>query len=247
MLRYKETNWKDKKGFKTHKYGIRINAINASKTRTEQQTKLEKISLVVFLNKEQKRLFLNICRRLKRIDKDFYQNKNLHVTIFGFGPLKKQDYQLIRKKIQEFTRRKRNFNLTINFDTIRPGTMYSKNKTLRPFPYISNGTVIAIGDVIKNEDFFNFSNQLTTFLLRDIQVKSILGPNFRKKFPVVWCTLGYFHKPEQFQIGSELLKIFIQCANLKDNYCSFPISEISLVKSKYKNLRYPKLIQGYRI
>jgi hypothetical protein len=66
----------------------------------EQQTKIEKISLVAFLNKEQKKVFANICRRLKRNDKDFYQNSNLHATVFGFGPLKKRDYEIIQKKFK---------------------------------------------------------------------------------------------------------------------------------------------------
>jgi hypothetical protein len=44
--------------------------------------------------------------------------------------------------------------------------MYLENKTLRPLHGMSNGTVIAIGDVVKNEGF-NYSNQLSSFLLND--------------------------------------------------------------------------------
>ena len=39
---------------------------------------------------------------------------------------------------------------------------------------MSNGTVIAVGDVVQNEVFCNYSNQLTSFLLRDKKIKSIM-------------------------------------------------------------------------
>lgn len=247
MLKYKETNWKYEKGFKTCKYDLAIDTINASKTRKVQQAKIEKISLVAFLNKQQRKIFVNICSRLKRNDKDFYQNKNLHATVFGFGPLKKKDYERIRKKIQQFSRKERDSKITINFDKVRPGTMYLENKTLRPLHGMSNGTVVAVGDVVKNEDFFSYSNQLSSYLLKDKNIESVLGANFRRKFPTVWCTLGYYNKQKGFKIGNDLEYIFRQYDHLNSNDFRFPISEISLVKSKYKNLRYPKLIQKIRL
>jgi hypothetical protein len=247
LLEYKETNWKYQRGFKTREYDLVIDTILASKTMKEQQTKIEKISLVAFLNKEQRKFFVNICRRLKRNDKDFYQNKNLHATLFGFGPLKKNDYEIIRKKIQQFLRKKRDGKITISFQVVRLGTMYFENNTLRPSHGISNGTVIAIGDVVKNEDFCNYSNQLSSFLLKDKNTESILGVNFRRKFPTVWCTLGYYNKQREFTIGNDIENIFKQYYNLNNNDFIFPISEISLVKSKYKNLRYPKLIQKFTL
>jgi len=247
LLKYKETNWKYEKGFKTRKYDLAIDTINASKTRKVQQAKIEKISLVAFLNKEQTKIFVNICRRLKRNDKDFYQNKNLHATLFGFGPLKKNDYERIRKKIQQFSKKKRDSKIAISFDKVRPGTMYLENNTLCPLHGMSNGTVIAVGDVVKNEDFCNYSNQLSSFLLKDKNIESILGANFRRKFPTVWCTLGYYNKEKIFQIGNDLEYIFRQYDDLTSNDFRFPITEISLVKSKYKNLRYPKLIQKIRL
>ena len=247
MLKYKETNWKYEKGFKTRKYDLAIDTINASKTRKVQQAKIEKISLVAFLNKEQRKIFVNICRRLKRNDKDFYQNKNLHATLFGFGPLKKNDYERIRKKIQQFSKKNRDSKIAISLDKVRPGTMYLENNTLCPLHGMSNGTVIAVGDVIKNEHFCNYSNQLSSFLLKDKNIESILGANFRRKFPTVWCTLGYYNKEKGFKIGNDLEYIFRQYDDLKGNDFRFPITEISLVKSKYKNLRYPKLIQKIRL
>ena len=213
----------------------------------EQQTKIEKISLVVFLNKEQRKKFVNMCRRLKKNDKDFYQNKNLHATLFGFGPLKKEDYERIRKKIQQFFRKKQDSKITIIFDEVRPGTMYLEDKILTPMDGVSNGTVVAVGDVTKNEKFYKYSNKLTLFLLRDKKIKSILGANFRRKFQTVWCTLGYYNMQKEFNIGNDLEYMFRQHVNLNDTDFKFPISEISLVKSNYKNLRYPKLIQKFEL
>jgi hypothetical protein len=247
LLKYKETIWKYEKGFKTCKHDLVFDRILASKTWREQQAKIEKISLVAFLNKEQRKFFVNICRRLKRNDNNFYQNKNLHATLFGFGPLKKKDYERILKKIQEYSRIKRDSKITITFDEVRPGTMYLENRTLRPLLGMSNGAVIAVGDVVKNENFCNYSNQLSSFLLKDKNIKSILGANFRRKFPTVWCTLGYYNKENEFKIDKDLEYVFRQYDNLNGNDLRFPISEISLVKSKYKNLRYPKLIQKFRL
>jgi hypothetical protein len=124
--------------------------------------------------------------------------------------------------------------------------MYLENKTLSPLHGMSNGTVVAVGDVVKNDEFFSYSNQLSSFLLRDKKVESVLGTNFRRKIPTVWCTLGYYNKEEQFKIGNDLEGIFRQYCDLDDSY-RIPISEISLVKSRYKNLRYPKLIQKFQL
>jgi len=247
MLRYNETNWKKERGFELRKYGLTFSKVHASKTRKEQQVKIEKISLVSFLNKEQRKIFANICKRIKNNDKDFYQNTNLHATLFGFGPLEKKDYERIRRNVQQFTRKQRINLLNIKFGVIRLGTMYLENKTLIPVDGISNGTVIAVGDVTQNEEFYNYSNDLTSFLLRDKKVKSILGENFRRKFPTVWCTLGYYNKKNNFIIGTDLEDIFKQYNRFNGNDFNMAISEISLVRSKYKNLRYPKLIQKFKL
>lgn len=181
MLSYSETNWKYKEGFDTHKYNLTFNAITSALTTKQQQAKIEKLSLVAFLNKDQIKVFVNICRRLKRNDNDFYQNNNLHVTLFGFGPLAKKDYEPIRKRIQEFVKQNRIKKLDINLDSIRPGTMYLNGQTLRPIPKISNGIVIASGEVNLNNGFLNYSNDLGLFLLNDKKIKVNSWRQFQKK------------------------------------------------------------------
>jgi hypothetical protein len=248
LLRYTETNWKYENGFDTHKYNLSVNAICSSATTKQQQAIIEKLSLVAFLNKDQRKIFVNICRHLKRNDSDFYQNKNLHVTLFGFGPLEKKDHEPIRKKIEQFVNQNRIKKLNIKFESVRPGTMYSEGKTLRPLQKISNGTVIASGEVNQNKEFFYYSNNLGLFLLNDKKTKSILGANFRRKFPSVWCTLGYYMRKSNFRIDNNLEKIFSQYSDLTANdLYNFSVSEISLVVSNYKNLRYPKLIQKFSL
>lgn len=247
MLRYSETNWKYEKGFDTYKYELNIHSINSSLTTKEQQSKNEKISLVAFLNKEQKRVFVNLCKLLKRNDSNFYQNSNLHVTIFGFGPIEKKHYMRIRERIRQFSRIRKHNKITISFEGIRLGTMYTKGEIKNPVCGMSNGTVIAIGNVANNEEFYKFGNNLTCFLLIDDKTKSILGANFRRKFPSVWCTLGYYNKKDIFRVNSDLENILSKNQNLSAKLDKFSISEISLVKSKFKNLRYPEIIQTYKI
>jgi len=248
LLSYTETNWKYEKGFDTHQYILSIDTICSSGTTKQQQAKIEKLSLVAFLNKDQRKIFGNICRRLKRNDSDFYQNKNLHITLFGFGPLAKKDHEPIRKKIQQFVSQNRIKKLNIKFESVRPGTKYSEGNTLRPIQKISNGTVIASGQVSQNKEFFNYSNSLGLFLLNDKKTKSILGANFRRKFPSVWCTLGYYKTKTNFRIDNSLEKIYNRYSDLTANdFFNFSVTEISLVVSNYKNLRYPKLIQKFSL
>jgi hypothetical protein len=247
LLRYKETNWKYQKGFKICKYDLAIDIIDASKTRKEQQAKIEKISLVAFLTKEQKKFLVNICRRLKRNDRDFYQNKNLHVTLFGFGPLEKSVYQRILTRVEQFSRRTKDNKIIISFNEVRPGSRYLGNKTMIPLRGMSNGTVVAVGDVIKNEKFCNYSNQLTSYLLGDKKIKSELGSDFRRKFPTIWCTLGYYNKKSKFKISNALETLFSEYQDLDIASNMVHICEISLVKSKYKNLRYPKILRKFQI
>jgi hypothetical protein len=93
-LRYSETIRKYEKGFNTRQYSLTFNIVSLSGTRKGQQEKIEKLSLVAFLNKDQRIIYNNICRRLKQENHDFYQNNNLHVILFGFDPLEKKTTNL---------------------------------------------------------------------------------------------------------------------------------------------------------
>jgi len=248
-----ETNWKNENGIDIHQYDLSIDTIDSTKTIVEQKTKVEKISLVSFLNEDQKKNFVKISRRLKYNDNSFYQNNNLHATLFGFGQLEEEIYERIQERIYQFSKQNRVKKIDIIFDCIRPGAMYKSAKRLKPIQNVSNGTVIAFGDVAKNVYFCDYSNKLNSFLLTDKKIRAKLGANFRRKFPAVWCTLGYYDKKSMIKIDKRLEKIFNHYSNLSSNVFNFnfnfkfPIYEIALVKSKYKNLRYPKFIQKYKI
>jgi len=246
-----ETNWKNEYGFGIRRYDLSIDTIDSSKTIVEQKTKIEKISLVTFLNDDQRKNFVNICRRLKYNDNSFYQNKNLHATLFGFGPLEHEIYERICEKIHQFSKNNQVKKMYISFDCVRPGATYSGSNMLRPVRHISNGTVIAYGDVAHNSDFCNYSNKLALFLLNDKKIKSRLGARFRRKLPSVWCTLGYYDKVKPFKISNGLGKLLNRYGSMSSNNFNFKfvfrISEIALVKSMYKNLRYPKIIGRFRI
>ena len=77
----------------------------------------------------------------------------------------------------------------------------------------------------------------------------MLGLRFRRKFPNVWCTLGYYDTNHEFTIESKLEKLFKQYdypERIGDN-TRFTLSEISLVKSHYKNLRHPIFLERLKI
>ena len=152
-----------KRDLKQQRCDLAINTICCSKTRTEQQAKIEKLSYFVFKLREQRKILNRICRRLHQKRKDFYQNKYLHVTLFGLESIGKKDYQTIAREIQLFTKSD-NVALKIKLDSIRPGFMYCGNKTLKPLKGLSNETVIAIGDISHNIEFSKYTNSLTNIL-----------------------------------------------------------------------------------
>ena len=65
MLRYRETRWRYKSGFKIRMIDVTIDTIDASKTQEEQQAKIEKILLVALLSKKQKKCCLPYAGALK--------------------------------------------------------------------------------------------------------------------------------------------------------------------------------------
>jgi 2'-5' RNA ligase len=132
---------------------LTIDIIDPLSTKLEQQTRIEKISLVAFLDKEQKKSFANVNRRIKKNNMNYYQNSNLHVTLFGFGPLEKIHNEKIQERLRTFFKNSRTKGLMISLDTIRPGAFYSKNR-FSPTNGMGNGTVIAFGNVDTNRFFF---------------------------------------------------------------------------------------------
>jgi hypothetical protein len=116
---------------------------------------------------------------------------------------------------------------------------------LKPVHGVSNGTIIAYGDNPQNRAFTVYGNKLASFLLEDEVLNSILGNKFRRRFPTVWCTMGYYIK--DFKVTIELEKLYNEYKNLdKNNFC-ISCSELELGTSNYKDLRDWKGIQRYSI
>jgi len=135
--------------------------------------------------------------------------------------------------------------MSVEFDLIRLGTKHENNNTLKPVHGVSNGTIIAFGNNLRNTDFINFGNELVSFLSKDQKLNSILGTKFRRRFPTVWCTMG--HYTTDFRITIELEKLFNQYKNLDSTHFRIPCSELELGSSHYKDLRDWKRIDRFSI
>jgi len=247
MLRYVETNWKHMEGCETHNYPIIFDKIQSLKTIKEQeQEREEKISLVLFFKNKERIPFLKICHRLKENNKCFQydENKKFHATLLGFPIIKKEDYEKIREKIQQFCKVAQGERKDIKFDMVRLGTKYHDNNPLIPINGISNGTVIAIGNN-QSKDFICYGDKLGSFMLNDEKLKSILGRNFRRKFPTVWCTLGYYD--EYFNVTNDLENIFNEYRNVGNKDYEISFSDLELGISKYRDHRDWKLIQKFEL
>jgi hypothetical protein len=236
MLRYDETNWRFEEGLFTKNYQVFFDEIRAKSTVQEQRVRSERLSLVKFFDKNEQTELLEICKRFQKNNEDFYytKDKKFHVTMIGFPVIDSQNYTLVREKIKEFSDTWQ-WTMNLKLDLIRLGTMYEHDGSLIPVCGISNGTVIGYGGILPNKDFVTFGNQLCSFLLDDKILFSILGKNFRRKFPTVWCTMGHYTK--DFKISTELEKLFTEFRTLNSKYFPTSCHELELVKSCYKDLR----------
>jgi len=247
MLSYVETNWKYGEGCDIHNYLAAFEKIRTSKTKIDQEQKREeKISLVLFFKNKERIPFLKICRRLKENTKSFQYdgNKKFHATLLGFPVIKRENYEKIREKIQEYCKEEGGERKNIKFDMVRLGTKYRDNNPLIPVNGISNGTVIAIANNQCN-DFISYGDKLVSFMLSDEKLKSILGRHFRRKFPTVWCTLGYYS--EDSNVSADIENIFNEYRNLENNDYEISFSELELGKSNYRDHRDWKLIQKFQL
>lgn len=151
---------------------------------------------------------------------------------------------MIAEKVKYFSEGN-HMEMAIKFDVIRLGTKYENNNTLNPIKSTSNGTIIGFGDTIYNKRFTTFGNNLVSFLLNDNDFIQVLGKKLRRRFPNVWCTLGYYL--EDFKINSNHEALFNEYINLQRSYFQMPCTELELGKSSYRDLRDWKSIMKYRV
>ena len=246
MLKYSETNWKSSKGFQTNRYDVTFSWIKSQKTIEEQKERPERLSLVKVFNEKERRHFCDICVSLQNNNKAFYfdEKKIFHTTLLGFPVLNSSYYKTITEKIRHYCEVNR-LQIHVRFNQIRLGTKYEEGNDLKPIPNISNGTVIAFGDCLYNRGCATFGNELASFLIGDNILNSVLGGEFRRRLPSVWCTMGYYIT--DFKITSKIEKLLKQYRYLDTKHFHFPCTELELGSSHYKDLRDWKRIQTFQL
>ena len=155
-----------------------------------------------------------------------------------------ESYDVISERINQFSLGKQ-LEMNVRFDLIRLGTKYQNTNTLNPINRVSNGTVIAFGHIEDNNLFTNFGTALATFLMKDKKLKAILGESFRRRFPTVWCTMGYY--TTDFKINNKLELLYSKFQKLDSHIFHIPCYQLELGTSHYKDLRDWKRIQKFSI
>lgn len=245
MLKYSETNWKSKKGLQTRSYEVTFRRVITQKTLAEQRKRAERLSLVKILENEMLPL-VDICQHFRKNVHHFHYNKSklFHTTLLGFPAIHRTYYDVITERVSEFIEGMQK-EMLVRFDLIRLGTEYEKNDALKPDPGMSNGTVITYGDSSSNRAFTRYGNKLASFLIDDVSLKIILGKEFRRKFPTVWCTMGYFTM--DFMITSEVELLFNDYRNLDKDQFQIPCYDLELGTSCYKDLRDWKRVKRFSL
>lgn len=246
MLKYYETNWQSEEGLDTNNYRITFEEVRSESTVEEQKKRSERLSLVKFFHGNERSRLLDICHTIKKINGNFSsdEHRRFHVTLLGFPVVEPDHYNAIIEKINQYFEVVRG-EMMVKFDVIRLGTKYANNNTLKPVNGISNGTLIAFGDSLRNSGFITFGNKLTSFLLDDEDLNPVLGRKFRRRFPTVWCTMGYY--TTDFKITTKLETLFNKYQNLDSNFIHIPCYEIELGTSHYKDLRDWKRIRRFSL
>jgi hypothetical protein len=243
MLKYRETNWKSKKGLQTRSYEVTFRRVITQNTLVEQRKRAKRLSLVKILENKTYPL-VDICHYFRKNVHHFHYSKNklFHTTLLGFPALHQTYYDAVIERISQFIEGIQK-EMLVKFDLIRLGTQYEKNDALKPDPGISNGTLIAYGDPYSNWAFSHCGNKLASFLIDDASLKIILGKDFRRKFPTVWCTMGYFTR--DFKITGNMELLFNDYRILDKEKFQIPCYDLELGTSCYKDLRDWKRIKRF--
>lgn len=246
MLKYNETNWQYEKGLQTHSYQVTFYEVRSHNTVQEQKERTERLSLVKFFHGSERSNLFDICHNFQKNNTHFCfdENKRFHATLLGFPVVEPEYYEVISERIKQYSEAAQG-EMKVKFDVIRLGTKYENNNTLIPVNGVSNGTIIAFGDSLRNSGFTTFGNKLTSFLLNDEDLNPILWKKFRRRFPTVWCTMGHYTR--DFKITSELEMIFNEYLNLDSVNFDIPCYELDLGKSCYKDLRDWKPLRKFPI
>ncbi len=246
MLKYYETNWQFEEGLETHSYQISFEEVKSQNTIEEQKKRSERLSLVKFFDDKVRNYFFDICRLFQKNDEHFYfdNSKKFHSTLLGFPVVEPEYYDAITERINKFSLGEQP-EMTVKFDLVRLGTKYQNNNTLNPINGASNGTVIAFGDYPNNKQLATLGDKLSSFLVKDEYLNTALGKKFRRRFPTVWCTMGYY--TTDFKITNKLEILFSKYQKLDSHFFHNPCHQLELGTSHYKDLRDWKRIQNFSL
>ena len=245
-MKYRETNWKYETGLETSSYQLILNQVSSLETVQEQKRRDERLSLVSLIRGVERSELVDICRDFKMDDPSFIfdEDKRFHVTLLGFPPISPAYYHKIIVNINEFIKITQT-DLCVKLDLIRLGTKYEKMHSFKPISGVSNGTVIAFGNSNSNKKFNAYGNKLISFLKRDRILNALLGPKFRRRFPTVWCTMGYYTR--DFTITNKLESLFSKYDKLEEALFRMPCFELELGLSHYKDLRDWKSLRKFKL
>lgn len=246
MLKYNETNWQNKEGLQVHSYQVTFGEVKSQSTIEEQEERAERLSLVKLFDGDESNYFFEIASTFQKNDDHFYfdKNKKFHTTMLGFPVIDSTYYEVVRQQIKEFSEGME-AGMKVEFELIRLGTKYENSNTLKPVYGVSNGTIIAVGEIEHNIDFVTCGNKLASLLVKNENLGIALGKKFRRRFPTVWCTLGNY--TNDFKIESDLEMIFDKYKTLDQTFFHIPCYEIELGTSHYKDLRDWKRIEIFSL
>jgi hypothetical protein len=171
-----------------------------------------------------------------KLTDSFVPAPKLHSTLLGIFPHGKtpnvvqwseENQQFVIDKLDEFFEQIKGngyrINFKLNFSVIRPGTLYDGNSIV---PFESDGTVIAAGefDSYGNEKFIRLGNDIASYLRHNLP--SVFGAGFKRKFPTIWITLGYFNRDFYIKNVKDFVTTFDKLKNLQ--FCFTVIRELQL-------------------
>lgn len=219
---------------------LRFNKISCSRTVKNQTEVLNPRGLTLAAIFERGTDFIkqleDAIEQTGKLTDSFVPAPKLHSTLLGIFPHGKtpnlvrwseENQELVIDKLSEFFQQiKRNgygINFKLNFNVVRPGTLYEGNSIV---PFESDGTVIAAGefDSYGNKKFIRLGNDIASYLRHNLP--SIFGTDFKRKFPTIWITLGYFKKDFYIKDVIDFADTFNKWKNLQ--FCYTAIRELQL-------------------
>jgi hypothetical protein len=201
------------------------------------------VTAVSFFNTEQEQL-TNYITKLEGLQKVFVPAKKSHFTLLSlFDNKRKQDpfcRKLTLQTVEEFFDEYKPFlggTLQIKCDLIRPGSWYKNSEEIF---LVSNGTALLMADLEHpdTQKFLRVANVLERYLKE--KLPNMFDQSFKRKFPTVWCTLGYFTR--DFEVTPFVKTSFPRIET--NEIINIRINDVEVVEFETKDLDNAERILG---